>query len=201
MTRRRGRSRVYASALMPITVRGRVAVATRPRSRRLGNPGTLVIMFPMPNWTFGAGQAGYRRSGPARIAGPVAVMAGVPVHSVVVVVVVVAGASQRCREAKDSRSALRASSAGPQAESMITRPGPQARSQILLDRQMTRRTCWPGTYGNSRCNDKYTVSSQYSRDAGDTRTLSLSARSRMKASPDACSSTRPWRPAAVKFSR
>ena len=33
MTRRRGRSRVYASALMPITVRGRVAVATRTRSR------------------------------------------------------------------------------------------------------------------------------------------------------------------------
>jgi hypothetical protein len=31
--RRRGRSRVYASALMPITVRGRVAVATRTRSR------------------------------------------------------------------------------------------------------------------------------------------------------------------------
>jgi hypothetical protein len=34
MTRHRGRSRVYASALMPITVRGRVAVATRTRSRR-----------------------------------------------------------------------------------------------------------------------------------------------------------------------
>jgi hypothetical protein len=34
MTRRRGRSRVYAPALMPITVRGRVAVATRTRSRR-----------------------------------------------------------------------------------------------------------------------------------------------------------------------
>ena len=33
MTRHRGRSRVYASALMPITVRGRVAVATRTRSR------------------------------------------------------------------------------------------------------------------------------------------------------------------------
>jgi len=36
MTRRRGRSRVYASSLMPITVRGRVAVATRTRSRRSG---------------------------------------------------------------------------------------------------------------------------------------------------------------------
>ena len=34
MIRRRGRSRVYASALMPITVRGRVAVATRTRIRR-----------------------------------------------------------------------------------------------------------------------------------------------------------------------
>jgi hypothetical protein len=33
MTRHRGRSRVYASALMPITVRGRVAVATRARTR------------------------------------------------------------------------------------------------------------------------------------------------------------------------
>ena len=33
MTRRRGRSRVCTSALMPITVRGRVAVATRTRSR------------------------------------------------------------------------------------------------------------------------------------------------------------------------
>jgi hypothetical protein len=33
---------------------------------------------------------------------------------------------------------------------MTTRPGPQTRSQILLDRQKTRRTCWPGTYGNSR---------------------------------------------------
>src|SRR5580704_5675706 len=130
-----------------------------------------------------------------------AVMAGVLVHSVVVVAVVVTGASQRWHEAKDSRSALRASSAGPQAESMTTRPGPQTRSQILLDRHKTRRTCWPGTYGNSRCNDKSTVSSQYSRDAGDTRMLSLSARSRRKASPDACSSTRPWRPATVRFSR
>lgn len=28
-------------------------------NRLIGNPGTLVIMLPMPNWTFGAGQTGY----------------------------------------------------------------------------------------------------------------------------------------------
>jgi hypothetical protein len=166
---------------------------------RLGNLGALVIMLPMPNWAFGADQTGYRQSGPARVAGLAAVMARVGFHSALVVVV--AGASQRCDEAKDSQSAVPASSACPQAESMTTRPGPQTRSQILLDRHRTRRTCWPGTYGNSRCNDRSTVSSQYSRDPGDTRTLSPSARSRVKASPDAWSSTRPWRPAAVKFSR
>jgi hypothetical protein len=38
-------------------------------------------MLPMPNWTFGAGQTGYRRSGPALVAGLAAVMAGVLVHS------------------------------------------------------------------------------------------------------------------------
>jgi hypothetical protein len=46
MTRRRGRSRVYAPALMPITVRGRVAVATRTRSRRyarLVEPGDVML--------------------------------------------------------------------------------------------------------------------------------------------------------------
>jgi len=29
--------------------------------------GTLVIMLPMPDWTFGAGRTGCRRSGPARV--------------------------------------------------------------------------------------------------------------------------------------
>ena len=38
MTRRRGRLRVCTSALMPITVRGRVSVATRTRSRRIWSP-------------------------------------------------------------------------------------------------------------------------------------------------------------------
>ncbi len=42
-----------------------VGAAAHVAAVRLGDPGTVVIMLPVPNWTIGAGWPGYRGPGPA----------------------------------------------------------------------------------------------------------------------------------------
>src|SRR5271154_2082284 len=65
---------------------------------RLGNPGTLVIMLPMPTGRSARARLGTDGQVRPGVAGLAAAMAGVLVHSALVVVV--AGASQRWHEAK-----------------------------------------------------------------------------------------------------